>query len=161
MPGRRQLAALVVAIAFGAPSLAAGQTSAVPPDASSVPRVSQDDFRQLVAARKVFVVDVRTAVSFMMGHIPDAVSVPLDEVHGRADEILTLAGDKAIVTYCSCPDEHTAAEAGLMLIARRKGNVLALAGGYIDWVRRRGRVERSAGDEVEPVASCRASRPAG
>lgn len=147
MPGRRQLilGACVAAMALGGFARtvsAVVQRPAALPDASAVPRISQDEFQALVTDRNVFVVDVRTAVSFVAGHIPGAVSVPLDEVLGRADEIITLAGDKVIVTYCSCPSEHTAAEAGLILIARGRKNVRALTGGYVDWVRRGGRVER-------------------
>lgn len=135
-----------VVVASGAVAGAAAQDPVAPPqvaqDASTVPRISQDDFKAQLAEGKVYVVDVRTAVSFVAGHIPGAVSVPLDEVLGRADEAITLAGARTIVTYCSCPSEHTAAEAGLIFIARGSRTVRALQGGYIDWVRNGGKIER-------------------
>jgi len=60
----------------------------------------------------------------------------------RVDEVIALAGDRPIVTYCSCPSEHTSAEAGLILMARGAKDVRALVGGYIDWVRGGGKIER-------------------
>jgi rhodanese-related sulfurtransferase len=139
--------AVGVVVACGAVAAAGAQEpAALPPaasqDASTVPRISQDEFKAQLAEGKVYVVDVRTAVSFVAGHIPGAVNVPLDEVLGRADEAITLAGTRAIVTYCSCPSEHTAAEAGLIFIARGSRTVRALQGGYIDWVRGGGKIER-------------------
>ena len=41
--------------------------------------------------------DVRTSEEFAAGHIPDAVSLPIDELRGRLDE---LPRDRPIVTYC-------------------------------------------------------------
>ena len=139
---RRRVAALVAGgMALGV-AVAAAQQPRPPADATSVPRVTQEQFRTLLADGKAYVVDVRTAVSYSAGRIPGAVSVPFDEVLGRADEVLSLAGDRTIVTYCSCPSEHTSAEAGLVLIARGGRDVRALVGGYIDWVRAGGQIER-------------------
>ena len=43
------------------------------------------------------VLDVRTPEEFAAGHIPDAVSLPIDELRGRLDE---LPRDRPIVSYC-------------------------------------------------------------
>jgi rhodanese-related sulfurtransferase len=124
------------------PARASAQSRTDRADATSVPRITQDEFRALHADGRAYVVDVRVAVSYVAGRIPGAASVPLDEVLGRADEILALAGDRTIVTYCSCPSEHTSAQAGLILLARGGKDVRALVGGYIDWVRNGGKIER-------------------
>lgn len=151
MQRRRQSSGRLAAVCLAA-VLGVGTTGhAQPPsqkasaDPSSVPRVSQADFRAMVVAGKAYVVDVRAAVSFVAGHIPGAVSVPYDEMLGRADDVLVLAGDRTVVAYCACPSEHTAAEAALILLARGGRDVRALQGGYIDWVRGGGRIERSGG----------------
>lgn len=41
--------------------------------------------------------DVRTSEEFKAGHIPDAVSLPVDELRSRLDE---LPRDRPIITYC-------------------------------------------------------------
>jgi hypothetical protein len=51
------------------------------------------------AARAVTVVDVRDAGAFAAGHIPGALSVPLDSIE-QAAERLRKTG-KSVVTYCS------------------------------------------------------------
>jgi rhodanese-related sulfurtransferase len=143
MRGHRRFAVLAALVLLGLTPMFA-QNAAPPPDASSVPRITQEEFRKLLAdtVGAPYVVDVRSAVSYVSGHIPGAVNVPLDEVLGRADQVLMLAGDRTIVTYCSCPSEHTSAEAGLILMARGGKKVHALVGGYVDWVRNGGTVER-------------------
>lgn len=62
-------------------------------------RITQEEFRKLVAARAVTVVDVRDAGAFSAGHIPGALSVPLDSIEQAAEQ-LRKAG-KPVVTYCS------------------------------------------------------------
>jgi predicted methyltransferase len=62
-------------------------------------RITQEEFRKLLAARAVTVVDVRDAGAFSAGHIPGALSIPLDSIE-QAAERLRKAG-KPVVTYCS------------------------------------------------------------
>lgn len=131
-----------LALALAGLGLRAQSSSQTPTDPLAVPRISQADFKALLATGDAYVVDVRSAVTYAAGHIPGAVSVPYDEMLDRADDVLERAGKRAVVTYCSCPSEHTAAEAGLILMARGGKDVRALQGGYIDWVRGGGVVER-------------------
>jgi rhodanese-related sulfurtransferase len=118
------------------------QQPAGPPDPQTVPRITLEAFRPLQAASKVLVVDVRDGLAFAGGHIPGALNVPLPEVERRVDEIRRQAASRPIVLYCSCPSEHSSAEAGLILQAHHVSDVRALVGGYIDWVKTGGAVER-------------------
>jgi hypothetical protein len=62
-------------------------------------RVSLDEFLALVSKGAVTIVDVRGEGSFAAGHIPAAVSIPLDSVE-RSVERLRNVG-RPVVTYCS------------------------------------------------------------
>ncbi len=42
--------------------------------------------------------DVRTRAEFHAGHLPGAVNIPVDELHGRAHEL--RARSAAVVVYC-------------------------------------------------------------
>jgi predicted methyltransferase len=68
-------------------------------DADPTLRVTQAEFVKLFTARTVTIVDVRETDSFAAGHIPGALSIPLDAVE-QAVERLRKAG-KPVVTYCS------------------------------------------------------------
>jgi len=129
-------------VALSSALLGASQKPSDRTDPTTVPRVSLEDFRKLHAAGQVFVVDVRSEAAFNSGHIPGAMSIPLDDVERRVDEIRAKAKDRPIVTYCSCPAEHSAAEAGLRLSRQGLKNVSALAGGYTEWVFSGGSIER-------------------
>ncbi len=65
----------------------------------SVPRISLGEFRKLVDAGTVVILDVRSSQAYREGHIPGALSVPLDTVATRAAE--WRGTGKPIVTYCT------------------------------------------------------------
>ncbi len=66
---------------------------------SSVPRMSQADFKKGLAAGEILAIDVRDAQSYAMGHIPGAILVPLSDLQKRAPEL--KAAKKTIVAYCA------------------------------------------------------------
>ena len=92
---QRSLIALAVcAVALVAPALAAQDDLASPKL-----RIEWSEFKKLYDDRKGVVVDVRDEAAFEAGHIPGAMSVPLDEVERRAAELKKLA--KPILLYCA------------------------------------------------------------
>ena len=62
-------------------------------------RVTQEEFATLSATGAVVVVDVRDAAAFAAGHIPGALSIPLDSIEQSAERLRTTG--KPVVTYCS------------------------------------------------------------
>ena len=67
----------------------------------SVPRISLEDFVSLFEKPEesnVIVIDVRSRESFQRGHIPGAISIPLNDLGKRVPEI---SHDASIVTYCT------------------------------------------------------------
>jgi rhodanese-related sulfurtransferase len=127
------------------------QKPAEPKDPGTVVRVAAANFRKMHERGEVLVVDVRDAEAFQAGHIPGAIGVPLADVERRVQEIKTKAGTKPVVTYCSCPSEHTSAQAGWILYTHGVKDVRALVGGYIEWVRSGGRIERSTFQSASPA----------
>lgn len=63
-------------------------------------RMSMADFKKLLAANDVVVIDVRSADSYAAGHIPGALSVPEETITSALAEKLKKMG-KPIATYCS------------------------------------------------------------
>lgn len=62
-------------------------------------RVSLEEFRTLASAGTVTIVDVRGDDSFAAGHIPGAISIPLESVAAAVEQLRKLG--KPVVTYCS------------------------------------------------------------
>ncbi len=116
----------------------------VPADGTAVPRISQTDFQKLHTAGDVLVIDVRSDAIFQNGHIPGAIAVPFADIESHIDSIRARARGRQIVTYCSCPAEHSAAEAALTLYRHGFKQVRALVGGFPEWVAGGGRVEKGA-----------------
>jgi rhodanese-related sulfurtransferase len=132
----------MTAVLLGASLAAAGQRPVKLDDPSTIVRITTMGFQPLHAEGKVFVIDVREAIAFEGGRIPGALNVPPDQVAKRVEEIRTKADGKPIILYCSCPSEHTSAEAALILYKNGMKDVRALVGGYPEWVRAGGKVER-------------------
>jgi rhodanese-related sulfurtransferase len=57
------------------------------------------EFKKLADSGGVIILDVRSVDQFRAGHIPGALSVPLDTVAARASE--WKSATKPVVTYCS------------------------------------------------------------
>jgi predicted sulfurtransferase len=75
-------------------------------DAIDAPRISQQDFRKLIAAKNVVIVDTRNADAFAIGHMPGAVLLPLEgqltwpESFEKVVAMLQKTR-KQVVTYCA------------------------------------------------------------
>src|SRR2546427_5457662 len=75
-------------------------------DAIDAPRISQEDFKKLLAAKNVVVVDTRNADAFALGHIPGSVLLPLEgQLTWPAEFEKTVAKlqatKKPVVAYCA------------------------------------------------------------
>jgi 3-mercaptopyruvate sulfurtransferase SseA len=67
-------------------------------DLTAAPRITISDLQQLIKAGGVVIVDVRGGDSYRAGHIPGAISLPLEAIPDRWKE---LPQDRPIITYCS------------------------------------------------------------
>ena len=71
------------------------------------PRISQQDFKKLIAAKNVVIVDTRVADVFEQGHIPGALQLPLEGRMTWPNEYektvvpLLLKTKKPVVVYCA------------------------------------------------------------
>jgi rhodanese-related sulfurtransferase/DNA-binding transcriptional ArsR family regulator len=91
--------------------------------------VTREELQRLTKKRKVTVLDVRPREEYAAGHIPGAVSIPLDELDGRLAE---LPGDGQIVAYCRgayCVLAHDA----VRLLAARGRTAQRLTDGMLEW----------------------------
>ncbi len=66
---------------------------------SAAPRTALQDFKRMLKSGSIVVVDVRSRESYLAGHIPGAISVPLESIPSRAAEMKKEG--KPVVAYCS------------------------------------------------------------
>ena len=91
--------------------------------------ISRDELLARARDGDVVVVDVRPALEYAAGHIPGAVSVPLDELADRLDD---LPADREVIAYCRGPYCVLAPEAVVALRARGR-QARRLADGFPEW----------------------------
>lgn len=89
----------------------------------------EDLWRRIQRKDKLVVLDVRPQEEYAAGHLPGAVSIPLDELKKRVKE---LPKSKQIVAYCRGPLCALAPEATRFLKTRGY-KVKRLADGAPDW----------------------------
>jgi predicted sulfurtransferase len=76
------------------------------PSQDGAPRITQKDFKRLVASNDVVIVDTRNPDAYAAGHIPGAMLLPLEgqvswpTEYEKTAEMLQKA-KKAVVTYCA------------------------------------------------------------
>lgn len=99
--------------------------------------ISREEFEALQRAGRSFLVDVRPREEFAHGHVDGAVSIPLEELAGRLDE---LPRDRTIVTYCRGAYCLFSGEA-VALLREHGFEVTRLDEGWSEW-----RAEQAAAD---------------
>lgn len=100
-------------------------------------RQRRHEFQQITAAElqtrlrdgEIVLLDVRPAVEYQAGHLPGAISFPLDELEHRLSE---LPFDKTIVAYCRGP-YCVYADDALALLAVHGHQVARLEEGVAEW----------------------------
>jgi len=91
--------------------------------------VAREDLLDRVRAGTVIVLDVRPAEEYRAGHIPGAVSIPMDALGKR---IRKLPADMEFVAYCRGPYCVLAFEA-VELLRKRGRQARRLADGFPEW----------------------------
>jgi len=88
-----------------------------------------EDLWARIRAGEVTVLDVRPAVEFEAGHIPGAISIPIDEL---PDRVAVLPGAREIVAYCRGPYCMMAPE-GVDMLRSEGLAARRLEGGLPEW----------------------------
>jgi rhodanese-related sulfurtransferase len=91
--------------------------------------MNADELRQRLATERIVVIDVRPAIEYQAGHIPDARSIPIDELAARLDE---LPPNRTVVAYCRGPYCVFADEA-VALLSAHGYTAYRLTTGLPDW----------------------------
>lgn len=99
--------------------------------------VDSDELLRRVRSGEVTIIDVRPREEYSAGHIPGALSIPVDELKARHKE---LPKNREIVAYCRGPYCVMAAEA-VELLRKRGFKAQRMEQGVLDWRARGFRTE--------------------
>ncbi|WIM92627.1 metalloregulator ArsR/SmtB family transcription factor [Actinoplanes oblitus] len=91
--------------------------------------IGREELQRRLAAGEVIAVDVRPAEEYTAGHIPGAVSIPLDQLANRLADLPTGVD---LVAYCRgayCVLAHDA----VRLLTARGRHAARLADGMLEW----------------------------
>ncbi len=123
------------------PSLAAAQLAASNSSVSAqqpaetpagVVRLNLEQFEHLMQEGNVVLVDVRAYRAYDYAHLPDAESIPLDELERAIDRL--RATNARIVFYCDGPAGVKSGRAAALLRQRGFAHIYCLDGGFERWV---------------------------
>jgi rhodanese-related sulfurtransferase/DNA-binding transcriptional ArsR family regulator len=106
-------------------------------DHKEVESVEGDELADRIKEGEVTLIDVRPREEYEAAHLPGAVSVPLEELEDRIDE---LPENREIVAYCRGPYCVMSAEA-VETLRERGREALRLKDGVSEWRERGHRVE--------------------
>jgi rhodanese-related sulfurtransferase len=99
------------------------------PHRSDFEQISIQELRQGMSRNEIVLIDARPEAEFQAGHLPGAVSMPVDVLINRMEE---LPEGKTLVAYCRGPHCVYADEA-LMLLSARGYPVRRLEEGVAEW----------------------------
>lgn len=92
-------------------------------------KITSDEAKNIMLTEKPIVVDVRSLEEYNEGHIPNAISIPLETIGNEAETKLKNKDD-LILVYCR--SGRRSREAALRLIEKGYTNVIDF-GGIQDW----------------------------
>lgn len=98
-------------------------------DGEDTEQIGREELLRRAEVGEAIVLDVRPALEFAAGHIPGAVSIPIDELPDRLSE---LPADVEVVAYCRggyCVFAHDA----VRLLAAHGRRAVRLAEGMLEW----------------------------
>lgn len=91
--------------------------------------ITLDDLQARLKKEKIMLIDVRPEEEYKAGHIADAVSIPLEQLKKRLNE---LPKNKTIVAYCRGPLCVMAVDA-IKLLNKNKFNAIRMEDGFVEW----------------------------
>lgn len=92
-------------------------------------QISADELLTRLRQNEAILLDVRPQPEYEAGHLPGAISIPIDELERRLDE---LPSDKIVVAYCRGPYCVYADEA-LRLLSQQGRRAARLEEGVLEW----------------------------
>ena len=92
-------------------------------------QIGRDELLRRAAAGEVTILDVRPVPEYAAGHVPGAISVPIEKLTERLADLPT---DTDIVAYCRGPYCVFAHEAVRLLTAHGR-RAVRLADGMLEW----------------------------
>ncbi len=87
------------------------------------------ELKELSEKQNIKIIDVRKHADFEIGHIPEAISIPYEELSEKINE---LNKDDLHIVYCYSGYCHLGAKAAYML-AQNGFPVMELCGGFKTW----------------------------
>lgn len=116
--------------------------------------VDQDELRRRVRAGDVTLIDVRPTSEFEAGHLPGAISMPLEELAARLPE---LPRQRDVVAYCRGP--YCVMSLDAMALLRSRGfRAHRLESGVVEWRAQGGRLARGLASRTTARATTRPAR---
>lgn len=98
-------------------------------DKNILESITLDDLQARLKKEKIMLIDVRPEEEYIAGHIADAVSIPLEQLKKRLNE---LPKNKTIVAYCRGPLCVMAVDA-IKLLNKNKFTAIRMEDGFVEW----------------------------
>ena len=98
-------------------------------DGAGEQELPREELERLVERGDIYLIDVRPAIEYAHGHLPGAISLPVDELPERLEE---LPRDRRIAAYCRGAYCLFADEA-VSLLRRHGFAAQRLEGGWPEW----------------------------
>ncbi|MGQ9802021.1 MAG: rhodanese-like domain-containing protein [Candidatus Saccharicenans sp.] len=109
--------------------------------------ISLAEVEELWHNQQAVIVDSRTASEFRQGHIPGAISVPLEQVKGSNYGLLqTIPSGQPLIIYCEGGDCLTSLNLARLLHDRGFRDLRIFSGGWLEWTAAELPVEKTEED---------------
>lgn len=104
-------------------------------DAAGQPRlISREALLGLMQRQAVLLIDSRSSSEYQAGHLPGALSLPLEELGQMHETLQHLPPDRWLVTYCEGPPCDLSHQLAQVLVQNGYRSVAIYDAGLNDWL---------------------------
>ncbi|ORJ59852.1 rhodanese-like domain-containing protein [Geothermobacter hydrogeniphilus] len=125
---------LVMQVLRGSPPTIHVSDATVPTGDNTPRPIDLASLRRGIENSSLLLIDARISELYAAGHLPGAISLPLDEIESRLSAFQQrIPGDRSLAIYCNgygCPDSFDLA---VKLLAAGYRDVQVYEGGFPEW----------------------------
>ena len=104
-------------------------------EATRPPRlISREALLGLMQRKAVLLIDSRSQSEYQAGHLPGALSLPLEELGHRQETLQQLPPDRWLITYCEGPPCDLSHQLAQVLVQSGYRSVAIYDAGVNDWL---------------------------
>jgi rhodanese-related sulfurtransferase len=104
-----------------------------PPQTPNLEMIPSEKANALFESKEAIFIDARHEFEYQLGHIREAINIPLNEIDKHRKQLDTFPKEKILIVYCDGAECNSSIELAVKLMDLKFTNVKVFFGGWQEW----------------------------